>query len=165
MKSRQPYGLFRSLRWILIILMAMTALFLGSCSQRLTQLKPPITVTYAEEVVLDARLQSLFYRYWAHRLAGLSDQAFELEAPYFQDAANRMRYAEYTKQASGVDMVDIKVREVNKKTDHLYQIHCRFRYKMNGGGEKDWFIIDRWVKVEDRWYHVVYDPILFPLLS
>jgi hypothetical protein len=136
--------------------------------------KPAIeaTVTYSndagpqpEKLWPDAGLKEAFSHYWGLRYAGMVEEAFALEAPYFQEMVPIDRYKLLADGTRKNKLIEMEVDAVKKQTDQFFEIHCRSRFKAPDGSLKEAYLVDRWVDVDGTWFHVLRDPVVFPAAS
>jgi hypothetical protein len=131
--------------------------------------KAPITYSDSkkppEGLWPDRELEMAFGRYWGLRFAGKIEEAFSLEAPYFQETAGLPRYRLYVQHAQKNTLLGMDVKELTKQTERFVSIKCVARIKTQAGETKESFLVDRWVYAGGKWYHVIKDPLLFPKVS
>jgi hypothetical protein len=113
----------------------------------------------------DQGLKKAFSRYWGLRFAGMVEDAYALEAPYFQEMVPMGRYKLVAEGTRKNKLVEMEVRAVSKQTDHFFEIQCLSRFKAPDGRIKEVHIVDRWVDVDGTWFHVLKDPMVFPAAS
>ena len=113
----------------------------------------------------DGELKGLFARYWALRFSGDADAAFKMEAPHFQEMAPEDRYKNYVIGSVKNELTEVEVLDVVRETEHFLKVNCFVRWKAPDDKIGEMFLHDRWVKVRGRWYHIFYNPILFPGMS
>jgi hypothetical protein len=153
-----------------IACVAVGCLFLMAACAGLTG-GPKAPITYSdskkppEGLWPDRVLEASFGRYWGVRFSGKAEEAFSLEAPYFQEMAGLPRYRLYVQNAQKNTLLGMDVRELNKETEWFVSIKCVARIKTQGGETKETFLLDRWVNAGGKWYHVIKDPLLFPAAS
>ena len=109
----------------------------------------------------DEALQEVFKQYWSSRLRGAVETIWPMEAPYFREMVDKNKYEAFVNAYAPSELTGIEIWSIEPETDHLVMIRCEISYAKNGKSEK-FFIGDRWVRVGDKWYHIVHDPILFP---
>jgi hypothetical protein len=110
-------------------------------------------------------LEKAFSHYWGLRYAGMVDEAFALEAPYFQEMVPIGRYKLRVEGARKNKLIEMEVSGVKKQTDQFFEIQCLSRFKAPGGDLKEVYLVDRWVNVDGTWFHVFRDPVVFPAAS
>lgn len=128
-------------------------------------------ITYADDVNVDphnfwpdSNLKTVFAKYWQLRFEGESEEAFAIEAPYFQEMANFNRYRQFTKK-NPHKLVELKMRGRDQRTERLHLIHCTARLKDSNGVIQNFFFVDQWIFFDNQWYHVWRDRLIFPGLS
>ena len=109
----------------------------------------------------DEQLIGEFEKYWRLRLAGQSESTWAMEAPYFKELTSEKKYDAYIESYTGGELTGIEIWNIERETNNLVIIRCEITYEKNAKSAK-FFIGDRWVKVRNKWYHIVHDPILFP---
>lgn len=112
----------------------------------------------------DHELKSILAKYWGLRMHGPSESAWAMEAPYFREMVQESKYMGFLEAYAGSELTGIGIYDIQRKTDHLVIIQCGISFVKNGK-KGEFFIGDRWVKVGNKWYHVLQDPILFPAAS
>jgi hypothetical protein len=110
----------------------------------------------------DKELEGAFRRYWGLRFAGKVEEAFSVEAPYFQEMTGIARYRLYVQHAQKNMLLGIDVKGATKETERFVIIKCVARIKTQAGETNETFLLDRWVHAGARWYHVIKDPFMFP---
>lgn len=110
----------------------------------------------------DKALKDAFANYWLLRLSKKIDQAFKLEAPYFQEMANFQRYRTFL-DGTKDDLVEIELKDRIQVTERFVVIKCIVRLNTNSAeGIKNVPIADYWVYAGGKWYHVLIDKLIFP---
>jgi hypothetical protein len=152
-----------------VIVAVLMCLWAAGCAS--LGLKPAIEapVTYSkdagaqpEKLWPDEGLRKAFSHYWGLRFAGMVEDAYALEAPYFKEMVPMGRYRLYTEGTRKNELVEMEVRAVNKQTDHFFEIQCLSRLRTPDGSLKEIHLVDRWVDVDGTWFHVLRDPVVFP---
>ncbi len=151
------------------LLLCLTGIVLfGGCA--ISQKKSPVGLKIgyqqaqkdSREVVWpDKDLEKAFEKYWSFRLSGLWEDTWEMEAPYFREMAPAKKYENIIKAHGGAKESNIDIAQILQETDNLAVVHCEVTQKINDA-KKSYFLRDRWVLVQEKWYHVIADPILFP---
>lgn len=156
----------------MITAIASASLLIGGCATFGGKSVPKAQVTFSKESGLtpiqmlpEESLLRAFSRYWGLRFAGQTDEAFALEAPYFQEMVGIKRYRLFVQGTGKNELIEIQVRSVERKTDHFFEIQCRPRFKTPEGEIKEIYIVDRWVDVDGTWFHVLRDSVVFPAAS
>lgn len=109
----------------------------------------------------DEKLKKEFTEYWYNRFTSDTQRAWKMEAPHFQFMASRQRYNNYVSSGKSQLPVHIHILEISSLGDYLYRIQVRIDFSR---GLKDHSVIinDQWVNVQDNWYHIIRDPLIFP---
>ncbi len=162
---------FRMIKYVFVILFCCCLLIPG-CSQdpahdaesSLNEVK----ISYEQdrkEVLInswpDEKLLNKFAEYWHKRLSGDIDGAWEMEAPHFQYLAGQGKYRNYLARSEAQMPLEIEVRNIRQVTDYKYLIDAELGIRRSGQEQKV-TINDRWIKLDQQWFHVVYDPVIFP---
>ena len=156
---------FRVAFWLLIFA------FLAGCAGMETKESARIKIVYdraekeSKEVVWPGGgLEKAFRVYWSSRFAGLWKTTWEMEAPYFREMVREKKYENFIKSHGGAEDVSIDIENISLETDNLANIHCEIS-QINNKEKKSYFLKDKWVQVQGKWYHVISDPILFPSVN
>jgi hypothetical protein len=159
-------GLVHILRYMAGIFVV--GLVLAGCASVASKDRAEVVVTYSKDLQVppdrlwpDEELKRTFSRYWRLRFAGEVDEAYKLEAPFFQEMTSIGRYRVYVPKLRK-DVQSVEVRGLNRKTSHLVTIECLVRMRTAEGELRDVYLEDAWVSVREKWYHVIRDPIFFP---
>ena len=133
-------------------------------------LKPQAKIVYpadqkAKKQVVwpDNHLKLLFGHYWALRFEGEVNKNFELEAPYFQTIVTKEYYKNIFSGAKQNKLIEVVVQKITPKTEHFFEFACLLRFKTMNGKILEKFTLDRWISVRGEWYHVIKDPLFFPI--
>jgi hypothetical protein len=54
------------------------------------------------------------------------------------------------------------VHRINRKTPYLYEVVTIMNKEISGGEEREFAVRDRWLTLDDGWYHVAVNPMFFP---
>jgi len=115
---------------------------------------------------VDSELKKTFEKYWAIRYTkDMSKQSFLMEAPHFQEMVDEQRYNVYTGNAWQNKPVEIRLQRITKDTDSLYTIVVDFYIRMANGESSNVSFADQWIKVREKWYHLIKDTLFFPAAS
>ena len=147
--------------------LAMASLLFVGCSTLSLQVAPA-TITYSpdagagqDQLWPDDRLREVFARYWSLRFSDQSQEAFKLEAPYFQEMVEAARYHMYVKGPARNELINIELRDLAQKTEYCVEITMVAHIKIDSKKKKEMVLHDRWVNAGGEWYHVLRDPIFF----
>lgn len=114
----------------------------------------------------DSALRKTFERYWAVRYTkDMSQASFAMESPYFQEMVDEQKYNVYIGSAYLNIPTEIRLQRMTKETDNLRNIDFVLQLKLTNGEIQDVFFTDTWLKVREKWYHVLKDPLVFPAAS
>lgn len=130
----------------------------------------PVHVSYSSDKLLkqgphliwpDEKLPEAFTMYWDLRLNGWADKAFLLEVPYFQEVVNISRYKLVVVSNTDDEVYRIKIQSVIPQTDKLVEVRFGVFVKAKSGKDREWYVVEKWVNVREKWHHVFSDPIFF----
>jgi hypothetical protein len=54
----------------------------------------------------------------------------------------------------------MEILEIERVSDHMVKVDCKALIQSGGGKPAEVMMADRWVYVEENWYHVIRDPVL-----
>lgn len=151
----------------LVLLIVFVCLPVASAAEETEASELPVVlvgqVTEPDSFWPDKNLEKTFQKYWLDRSMGLWKKTFELEAPHFQEMAKTGRYRIYIQNSIKNDYEKIELIELEKQTEHLVSIRGTIYMTVLGGDDIQKIgILDHWVTIDGKWYHVVKDRILFP---
>lgn len=170
------YLLHKYTNWILCgILMFLACVLILSCSTKtfvedintnqLAKLTFSSKIENNSDLWPDEQLPQIFAHYWWLRFQGKTKKMFSLEAPYFQEMVNLEKYHNYVKGAANNELIDVQVIDIKGKSEYLYEVPCRLKFKTPNGIVEENDKLDRWVKVDGKWYHVLRNKLIFPRIS
>jgi hypothetical protein len=113
----------------------------------------------------DRHLKNRFAHYWDLRLKGRSDKTFAMEAPHVQFILPQKRYDTYIKNLAVNELIHTEILNISKTDQYLYEIEFNLHLLVRDQNQKQFFYRERWVNVEDKWYHVLQDRLIFPQLT
>ena len=129
-----------------------------------TSVDKRISMVYAQNIEYrewpDKILEKRFQEYWFNRFDGRVEDAYQIESPYLQEMIHLGKYNTYVKQTTRNKLANVEIQEITKETDSLISISCAIRTQSGVDRPVSTPIIDRWVFVGEKWYHVINDPIL-----
>jgi hypothetical protein len=112
----------------------------------------------------DKDLENRFQEYWFNRFAGRVEDNYRMETPYFREVIGFERYNNYVRHAVINKLVNVEIQKITKETDFLIGITCVMRTQPASGGRPfDTRIVDKWLFIDKKWYHVLKDEILLSL--
>lgn len=111
----------------------------------------------------DKDLQERFAKYWHLKFSGQHEDLFGMEAPHFQFLAKQGVYESYISRSKG-ELKQVEIQQIKKISDYKYQINCKFSFS-RANQEREVAIADRWVEVDDDWFHVIKDQVVFPFTA
>ncbi|MEI6260563.1 MAG: hypothetical protein WCR46_11730 [Deltaproteobacteria bacterium] len=126
-----------------------------------------IAIVYSDKIDsaiwADPNLQKRFNEYWYNRFAGYTEANFKMESPHFVEMIQFQKYNGYVQNAKKNKLLKIKIFDVEKETDFLVNVYGVLFLQSMGGEVTESSIKDRWVRVDDEWFHLLYDPLFFNL--
>lgn len=148
----------------------LSLLMLISCSGLSSQMQiKPVNLVYdeslkSEKIWPDRDMKKQFRQYWGLRFSdGVTDRLFAMEAPYIQEMLDEKKYASYIKGSWRSELTDIRIKNVEARTEHLFFVECIVNANVVGSDEKlNVYIKDWWLNIKDNWYHVLEDKFFFP---
>ncbi len=102
-------------------------------------------------------LQKRVTEYWLNRANSIFEQSFKIEAPYIQFLTPLETYKIYL--AHTVRPEKVKIQKL-LCTPTKNGKHCFLLLRIFEKG-KESFIRDEWIYLNNMWYHVIKDPIVF----
>lgn len=109
----------------------------------------------------DASLEKQFNKYWYDRFAGRVEESYMMETPYLREVVDPDKYRIYVMHASVNRLDHIEVQKIKHETDSLISIACVMQTTTIGSQKPvETVVIDRWLTMKGKWYHVIKDPIL-----
>lgn len=118
-----------------------------------------------EDIWPDRDLRQAFNDYWSLRNAGNVEAIFRMEAPHIQEALDFEQYRRYFANASAHPVKVIKIRDIDLLSEHLVEVRIGLMYRDDPMPWEIAHLTERWVRVENRWYHVLRDNFFFRQIS
>jgi hypothetical protein len=144
-----------------VIALTISALMLCACA---TFADKRIPMVYARSgdtrAWPDKLLEERFQEYWFDRFAGRVEEAYQIETPYFREMISLGKYNNYVKHTSKNKLVNMEIQEIAKETKFLVNVSCTIQTQVGNDRPVSTQIMDRWVLVGEKWYHIIKDPIL-----
>ena len=110
----------------------------------------------------DNALPSAVVEYWQTWASKDARSLFSQEAPFFQEMAHFEKYANYVQLIGAVSgLKKIRLFGLDKVTDHHYILRINVCLEDAEGEEKNMSRKDHWVLVQDTWYHVLKNSMIF----
>lgn len=126
-----------------------------------------IAIVYSDKIDsaiwADPNLQKRFNEYWCNRFTGNAEANFKMESPHFVEMIQPQKYNGYVQNAKKNKLLKIKIFDVEKETDFLVNVYGVLFLQSIDGEVAESSIKDRWVRVDDEWFHLLYDPLFFNL--
>ena len=110
----------------------------------------------------DKDLKNAFIDYWSLRYSPQWPEAFEKEAPYFQEIVGRKGYENVIKGTVNSRLEKLEIQSIQKVTEYYYEVRFLLVIKNQKGEVHSVFQTDRWVYANRSWYHAIKDTFLFP---
>ena len=112
----------------------------------------------------DEKFKDVFISYWLWRFQGKAEEAFQIEAPYFQEIISDTHYRKYV-QLNPNRIVGIKFLDIQMMTQRFYFIDFALVLEGDQNYEKSVGLRDEWIFYNEEWYHVWRDKFIFPSVS
>ena len=129
MQMRMPFLYVWRAKFFLWAGLTMASVLFVGCSMLSPQVAPPATITYSldagagpDQLWPDDRLREVFARYWSLRFSNQSQEAFKLEAPYFQEMVEEARYRIYVSGPARNELINIEVIDLVQITAYCVEI-------------------------------------------
>lgn len=110
-------------------------------------------------------LETRFAKYWDMRFSGEYQESLLMEAPYIQYVVVPEKYEIYAKGMKDLRLDKIEIHSVNKITENMVIISMRLIFVDSSGKNKFNSRRDRWLLIDNEWFHVVRNPLVFPEIS
>lgn len=164
---------YNGLPYCALLVLVFSWVFFG-CATTTTLDKEPghrLEIIYPDQ--LDARsfwpeesLEQVFAGYWTKRFAKADpEELMALEAPHFQEMVALQRYQAFMQNLPQGSIQEIEIASAMQVTEHLFVISMRISYICSKGEQRAFSLRDRWVQVQEKWYHLLRDPMIFPGLG
>ena len=119
--------------------------------------------TKASQFWPNPELKKAFASYWEYRFKLNMDKAWELEAPHVQFLGSKDAYKRFYSKTMQKKLSSVQLTEVQKIHSDLLAIVCQLQMG-EGDQDKTSDILDHWVRVDGKWYHLPKNPIIFPFM-
>lgn len=165
----QMVDIFRFGRYFLfVVLMVFNLAFLGCAGKKATQVEQELLPEFSVECAAsdpascvwpDESLKKSFIRYWNLRSSGPLDELLSMEAPFFQYVVRKGKYENFFAPGFSMAIDRIDVYRVEIVNENLVDMSFDVKYadRKRGMG-----LQSRWVRINDRWYHVQQNQLIFP---
>lgn len=145
-----------------VIATTITFLFLCGCAGSIDK---RIAIQYPQNKEYggwpDQKLEKRFQEYWFDRFNGRFEDAFQMETPYLREVVDFEKYHIYLMHSTSMQLNHIEVQKIEHETDSIVVISCVIQTRTVGSEKNiNTEIIDRWLTMGGKWYHVLKDPIL-----
>ncbi len=105
----------------------------------------------------DKGLEKRFSEYWFNRFSGQIEDNYAAEYPYFQERIPLAKYRGYVRNAPKNRLVKMEIQKIRYISDYLVAVDCLATIQA-GSESKEVSLVDRWVLVDGKWYHIIKDP-------
>jgi hypothetical protein len=106
----------------------------------------------------DKKMEKQFSKYWFNRFSGEIQANYAAEYPYFRERVSFPKYQTYVQHAEKNALVNMEIFQIRYVSDYLVAVDCLATIQIGSKIEKV-SIIDRWVLVDEEWFHVIRDPL------
>ena len=107
----------------------------------------------------DKKLENQFRTYWSKRFAGPVEDGYNMENHYFREMVSLGKYRTYTQNAIKNKLLKMEILEIERVSDYLVKIECTALIQSSDGKPEEVMMADRWVYVDQKWWHVIRDPL------
>jgi hypothetical protein len=106
----------------------------------------------------DKTLEKQFRTYWAQRFTGSLEAGYAMENPYFREMVPFGKYRTFYQNAFKSRLLKMEIQRIEQVSDYLVKIDCTASIQSGDDKPADVMLADRWVYVDQKWWHVVRDP-------
>jgi hypothetical protein len=106
----------------------------------------------------DNSMEKQFSEYWFNRFSGRVEDNYAAEYPYFQDRISLSQYRAYVQHAAKNSLLKMEIQKIRNVSDYLVTVDCLATIQI-GNEQNQVSLVDRWVLVDGKWYHVIKDPL------
>lgn len=146
----------RILPVLLVVCLCSLIGFFSGCAR-----KQALPLGYSQKIssalYLPEDLEKKLIQYWSYRSAGQLENAWEMEAPYIRELTPVHMYSKIL--ANPPSLTNIQIVNVRNVTNYFYEVTLQMFSEKNGGEVKAGSLVDKWVRVNDTWTHVIRDPV------
>jgi len=107
----------------------------------------------------DKKLEKQFRTYWSKRFAGPVEDGYNMENPYFRELVPLGKYRNYVHNALKSKLTKVEIQRVEQVSDYMVKIDCTVLIQSGDDKPTEVMMADRWVYVEEKWCHVIRDPV------
>ena len=106
----------------------------------------------------DNGMEKRFSEYWFNRFSGRVEDNYAAEYPYFQDRISLSQYRAYVQHAAKNRLLKMEIQKIRNVSDYLVTVDCLATIQIDNE-QNQVSLVDRWVLVDGKWYHVIKDPL------
>ena len=134
----------------------------SGCALKNTSGLPVITPSNIEWQ--DSQLKDKFEEYWRYRSNGDAINVLKLEAPYVKAMVDPEKYADFIKASKSRVWDAIRIEKIEWENQNLIFIGFTAEIKDEDASirVRKVYFNDRWVLMNDKWYHAFDDPFINP---
>lgn len=112
----------------------------------------------------DSQLKDRFGEYWGYRSVGDATNVLKLEAPYVKVMVDPERYAVFIDAAKNSAWNSIRIESIEWKNQNLVLVGFTAKISDENAAIRfrEVYFSDRWVLMNEKWYHVFDDPFINP---
>jgi hypothetical protein len=106
----------------------------------------------------DKKLEEQFREYWFKRFSGQIEDAYNMESPSFRELVSLPKYGNVVRNTSRSKLTGIVIHDIQKVSEYLMKIDYEMHLETGDAKPTEVSVADRWVFVDEKWYHVLRDP-------
>lgn len=110
----------------------------------------------------DSQLKEMFKEYWSYRSRGDAINVLKLEAPYVKAMIDIERYSEFIEIGKKNKWNAVRIEKIEWVNQNLIMIGFTAEVKEEPVRAREVYYLDRWVLMNEKWYHAFDDPIINP---
>ena len=123
-----------------------------------------VDMAYVQENIVsqwpDNKLENQFRTYWSKRFTGPVEDGYNMENPYFREMVSLGKYRRYVQNATKNRLLKMEIREIERVSDYMVKVECAALIQSSDGKPEEVMMADRWIFVDQKWWHVIRDPLL-----
>ncbi len=108
-------------------------------------------------------LKNVYQRYWSSRYAGETKINYQLEIPYYQEIKSYQNYHSVVINSSKMTLKKVEIQSIVALNPDCFEVKARFHCEKPDHTKITFFMLDRWVRVDKAWSHVIMNPLINPL--
>ncbi len=112
----------------------------------------------------DSQLEGKFREYWGYRSSGDAINVLKLEAPYVKVMVDPEKYAVFIKAGKNRVWNSVRIDSIEWKNQNLMLVGFTAEVKDEEASVRfrEVYFSDRWVLMNEVWYHAFDDPFINP---